>query len=250
MIRTGLVSITFRQLSPEAIIDLVAQTELEGIEWGGDIHVPHGDVARARQVRQWTSDAGLVVPSYGSYYRVNASDLPFEAVLDSAVALGAPIVRVWAGRIGSDQADRGYRQAVVAESRQIADLAQQAGVAVAYEFHGNTLTDSNASALQLLHEVAHPNVKSYWQPMNSAPESDRLTGLRAVLPWLAHLHVFTWQDSARLPLADGTALWHKRLEIIRTTGREHFALIEFVQDNDSHTFLRDAAALAKWTSDG
>jgi hypothetical protein len=46
MIQTGLVSITFRQLSPPAIIDLVRQAGLEGIEWGGDVHVPHGDLGR------------------------------------------------------------------------------------------------------------------------------------------------------------------------------------------------------------
>ena len=40
MIRGGLVSITFRKLSPRAIIDLVTRANLIGIEWGGDVHVP------------------------------------------------------------------------------------------------------------------------------------------------------------------------------------------------------------------
>jgi hypothetical protein len=47
MIRTGLVSVTFRQLSAEEIIKLVVCAGLEGIEWGGDIHVPHGDLKRS-----------------------------------------------------------------------------------------------------------------------------------------------------------------------------------------------------------
>ncbi|MBN1579350.1 MAG: sugar phosphate isomerase/epimerase [Anaerolineae bacterium] len=250
MIHSGLVSITFRQLSPQEIIDLVTQAGLEGIEWGGDVHAPHGDVARARQVRQWTEDAGLVTPSYGSYYRVNSEDSPpFEAVLDSAVALGAPIVRVWAGKIGSDKADEQFRHAVVDESRRIADLAQQANVIVAYEFHGNTLTDTNESALQLLQEVNHPNVKTYWQPMRAAEEQYRLDGLRAVLPWLTYLHVFSWeQDGSRLPLAAGQRQWQERIEIVQGTGHEHYALIEFVQDNAPEAFLDDAATLKQWLS--
>ena len=248
MIHTGLVSITFRQLSPEEIIDLVAQAGLKGIEWGGDVHVPHGDVARARQVRQWTQDAGLVVPSYGSYYRLNTPDSPpFQAVLDAAVALEAPIVRVWAGRLGSDQADAAFRQAIIEESRHIGDLARQAGVVVAYEFHGNTLTDTNASALQLLREVAHDHVKTYWQPMRAAEETVRLEGLHAVLPWLTHLHVFSWeQDGSRLRLTTGEAPWRERFEIVHSTGREHYALIEFVQQNAPEAFLDDAATLKRW----
>ena len=68
MIKTGLVSVTFRKLSPEEIIKLVSQSGLDGIEWGGDIHVPHGDVKKARDIAQITKDEGLIVASYGSYY--------------------------------------------------------------------------------------------------------------------------------------------------------------------------------------
>ena len=43
----GLVSVTFRQLAPEALIDLAARAGLAAIEWGADIHVPPGDDANA-----------------------------------------------------------------------------------------------------------------------------------------------------------------------------------------------------------
>ena len=87
MIRGGLVSVTFRALSAGEIVDLVARAGLTGIEWGGDVHVPHGDVACAREVYQRTVDAGLTVCSYGSYYRVGSGEPPaFEAVIESALA--------------------------------------------------------------------------------------------------------------------------------------------------------------------
>ena len=41
MIESGLVSITFRKLTVEKIIELVKEAGLQGIEWGGDVHVPH-----------------------------------------------------------------------------------------------------------------------------------------------------------------------------------------------------------------
>jgi len=255
MLSGGLVSVTFRALSPGEIVELVARAGLEVIEWGGDVHVPHGDVACAREVYQRTADAGLAVCSYGSYYRVGTGEPPvFEAVIESALALHAPLVRVWAGRRGAADADEAYRQAVVEDSRRVLGLAQQAGLGVAYEFHENTLTDTNTSALRLLREVGgeKPDVEpvsglsTYWQPSLNMDEPTRLEGLRALLPWLSHVHAPHRRGGTRMPLADGADLWPQRLEIVRSSGRHHYVLIEFVQDDAPDVFLQDAATLLEW----
>lgn len=249
IIYPGLVSITFRQLSPSAIIELVTQAQLTGIEWGGDIHVPHGDVATARAVRQQTVDAGLQVVAYGSYYRVSHAETgPFDAVLAAAVALGAPTIRVWAGRQGSDVADEAAWQAVIEDSRRIADLAAGAGVRIAYEFHGNTLTDTIEAARTLLERVDHPNMGSYWQPPRYSAVEANLAGIEAVAPWLAHVHVFQWHrvSAEREPLVTGQTDWQQYLGKIAQIEGERFALLEFVQNDDPAAFLRDAEILRKW----
>lgn len=249
MIYPGLVSITFRQLSPVAIIDLVTQAGLRGIEWGGDVHVPHGDGATARAVRQQTVDAGLQVAAYGSYYRVSHEETgPFEAVLESAVALGAPTIRVWAGRQGTDSADDAYWQAVIADSRQIADLAATEGIRIAYEFHGNTLTDTNESARTLLERVAHANVRAYWQPPRYSAVDDNLTGIDMVAPWLDNVHVFQWHriSGERESLSVGTTDWQHYLAKIKQLAGDRFALLEFVQDDEPAAFLHDAQTLQRW----
>ena len=111
MISSGLVSITFRKLSPREIVDLVAKAQLDAIEWGGDVHVPHGDLSAAKDVHKMTNDAGLSLSSYGSYYRVGHDEpVPFGEVLETAVELKAPTIRVWAGKKGSNDADEAYRQ--------------------------------------------------------------------------------------------------------------------------------------------
>jgi 3-dehydroshikimate dehydratase len=255
VIRSGLVSITFRQLAPQAIIELVAQSGLDALEWGGDVHVPHGDVAQARRVRRMTADAGLTVAAYGSYYRVGHGEpVPFEAVVESALALGAPAIRVWAGKVGSAQADAAYWARVVEDSRAIGDLAQQAGLVVAYEYHANTLTDTNASALRLLETVAHPNVKTYWQPPAGATLDENLTSLSAILPWLINVHVFSWRaidgQRERLALDAKADEWAKYLDTVTATGRDHFAMIEFVRDDDPANFLQDAQTLKQWLEAG
>ena len=76
MITTGLLSVTFRKLTPPEIVGLVRQAGLAGIEWGGDIHVPHGNLDRAREVRQMTLDAGITIAAYGS----SLTEKPFSSL--------------------------------------------------------------------------------------------------------------------------------------------------------------------------
>jgi sugar phosphate isomerase/epimerase len=242
MMTTGLVSVTFRKLAPAEVIKIAIRAGLHGIEWGGDVHVPHGDVAAARQVRKLTEDAGLRVLAYGSYFRCKPVE-DFQPVLDAAIALGAPLIRVWAGDRASAQADDTWRDAVIAQSQHAVALAQQAGIAVAYEFHGNTLTDTLPSTLQLLQAV--PGMKTLWQPPHDLPPPEQIAGLLAVLPWLANVHVFHWRpaDRARLPLREGAALWSVRLAIAASASRDVAALLEFVRDDDVDQLLEDARTL-------
>jgi sugar phosphate isomerase/epimerase len=248
MLIPGLVSVTFRQLTPEEIVPLVTRAHLRSIEWGGDVHVPHGDVARARHVRALTESAGLTCCSYASYYRLAHPDPvnpPFETVLDTALALGAPLIRVWPGTLGSAEATPEYRAQVTADARRICDLAQSAGVRVAFEYHTRTLTDTNESAQRLLHDIAHPNLDLLWQPTPGMDPATRLAGLRLALPHLANLHVYHYTGTAYAPLADISAEWSRYFAAARTTGRDHHCLLEFVRDDSPEAFLDDAATLLR-----
>ncbi|MCC6416536.1 MAG: sugar phosphate isomerase/epimerase [Opitutaceae bacterium] len=250
MIYAGLVSVTFRKLPPERIVALVRQAGLRGIEWGGDIHVPHGELGRAREVGEITREAGLEVTAYGSYYRAARSEdegLPFQQVLATALELGAPVVRVWAGTVGSAMADEEARWRVAADLRRIAGLAAKAGVRVATEFHGGTLTDTNESTNQLLLEADHPNLFTYWQPLTGMTDEICLQALGQLAPRLSHLHVFHWRTpQERLALAEGAARWKKFLAAARRAPGDRGAMLEFVPDDEPENFLRDAATLLAW----
>ena len=159
MLNTGLVSVTFRDKTPEEIISAVKQCGLEGIEWGGDVHVLPGDVSRAREIRHLTEQAGLAVWAYDSYFEAGEQtpDL-FPPVLESAKALGAPCIRVWAGARGSAQADPEYVQRVISCTQAICDMASTAGIDICYDYHPNTLTDRCDSAVQTLRSAARDNL--------------------------------------------------------------------------------------------
>lgn len=255
MFRPGLVSITFRQLSPAEVCQAAADAQLEGIEWGGDVHVPPGQPTTAKEVAAMTADHGLTVAAYGSYYRAGQADPDaFAGVLDSARALGAPLIRVWCGQQGSAEIDPSDRAQVTADCRRIAELTHDAGLTIACEWHGNTLTDTAASAAQLFDDVDHPAFKTYWQPRTGAPPALSIEDMDAALARMVGLHVFQWAASDpmdRRPLAEGEAVWPGYLDKAKACpaavkGEDVFALLEFVRDDDPANLPADAETLRRW----
>ncbi len=244
--RTGLVSVTFRKLSPGEIIRLCREAGLSEIEWGGDVHVPPGDENTAAAVGEMTRSGNLVVAAYGSYYRLGSSRGPdFSSVLASAVALGAPVIRVWAGTSGSDAAGPAERKAVGEDALRCADLAAAKNILIAYEFHDGTLTDTMESTLELLDKTMHPFIKTLWQPPNGRSLPECLAGLRAILPRLQHIHAFHWwpDPTCRLPLAEGRDRWSAYVAELRKENKESSFLLEFVKGDDPGQFREDARTL-------
>ena len=91
-IQLGVTSVTFRKKSVDEIIELARRAQLDGIEWGGDIHVPAGDLQSAASTAAKMRTAGLSVFSYGSYFYGDKGE-SFSPVLSSAKTLGAPVIR-------------------------------------------------------------------------------------------------------------------------------------------------------------
>lgn len=248
MICPGLLSVTFRNLSPAQIAALAASSGLGAMEWGGDVHVPPGRADIAGEVRKITADAGLRTAAYGSYFRVAAgTDDEFAAVLESAEALGAPSIRVWAGTKGSWESDASHMQHVADEALRLADKAARAGIVLSFEFHGGTVNDTREASLRFLAAADHPNLATYWQPPLKVPEDESLAGLRDMLPRVRDVHVFHWtvgdEGIVRHPLSEGKDTWRRVFDILRGTGRDHAVMLEFVRDDSTESFIEDARTL-------
>lgn len=267
MLFPALCSVTFRNMSPVQIVALAAETQLCAIEWGGDVHVPPGNIEIAEAVRASTLEAGLAVAGYGSYYRAGDNydtaglpGAPFEDVLESAQALGAPFIRVWAGRLGSAQANGAYFGNVAVDLARIAELAAQAEIAVTCEFHRNTIADTQKSCLDLLAWAGHPNLRLHWQPRTGAPVAEGLSELQTFAPLLSHIHVFHWLPGTqantwgvqRRPLAEGEADWRSYLReanaISQAQHRDLYAMLEFVPDDSPAALAQDAQTLLRMMS--
>ncbi len=250
MIRAGLCSVTLRALAVDAVARLARECGLEAIEWGADVHVPPGDGAAADRALAASAAAGLTIASYGSYAFATAVPDAAEvaAVLGTAVALGAPSVRVWAG-FGVEAGTPPYAALVTGLSSFVADAATR-GLAVALEFHGGTPTATVAGTRALLDAVGAPNLFTYWQPpywrAPTSPEGDAAE-VAALGDRLTHLHVYEWAGpERRRPLAEGVDRWRAVLAAVRALDGDRVAFLEFVAGDDSDVLRRDARTLRDW----
>jgi sugar phosphate isomerase/epimerase len=237
-----------RQLSVEEVARLAAEAGLRAIEWGGDVHVPPGDNAAVQRAVTATGVAGLECASYGSYLLADGDGSKETAlrVLDTAVALGAPNVRVWTP-FGVDPGSARTGEVVDALTT-VAALAAARDLRVGLEHHAHTLTATVASTLDLLAAVDAPNVFSYWQPPYWRPAREPAADAADVTSLgdhLSHLHVYEWAGAEdRRPLAEGDARW--RAVLAALDDRPRVAVLVFVAVDDPRALLADARTLHTW----
>jgi 3-dehydroshikimate dehydratase len=186
------------------------------------------------------------VASYGTYWRATGDDDGADLV-DAALALGCRRLRIWAGTTGSADASARDRADVVARVRDLADRAAAQDLELAFEHHDGTLADTVPATLDLLAEVDHPRVGTYWQPRVGEEPAVALAGLAALLPHVRAVHVFSWWPAdVRLPLAGRTDLWTGALALLAAADRPMDLLLEFVPDDDVSLLATEAACLREW----
>lgn len=247
MLVAGLTSVTFRRFSYDEIAVIAKWSGLSCIEWGGDLHVPPGDIRRAKEVKALMADNGLKTASYGSYYRcgIDREKIAFEKILETALELNAPLIRVWAGGKGSGEISEEERKAVILDSRRAADLASRSGIKIGFEFHGGTLNDNAEATQELMKELSCPNAGTYWQAPPGMAFEQCCASLNKVLPWLLNIHVYHYRGRPpqRTLLEDGRESWRAFFEIAGKTAENHYALLEFVLNDNIFSFRKDAELL-------
>ncbi len=247
----GLCSVTFRSMTPQAVIDLAVANGIKAIEWGADIHVPPGDLENARNVAARTVKTGLSVSSYGSYiFSPDFAPEDVTAVLETAKALGTGHIRIWPGIRKRPSADYSpeERRAATDALAALARRADDYGMTIGLEYHPNSLTDTLTSALQLMQDLPMPNLFFYWQPAPGLPLDDALAEISALGSRICHLHVFAWlADASRLPLGERADYWRACVDALPASDwiEPAYAMLEFVKGDNVAQFSEDAAVLSE-----
>lgn len=241
MFHTGVVSISFRQNSPEEIAVAASECGLQYIEWGSDIHAPCSDEKLLERAVSAQKHHGLSCSSYGTYFRLGTdsiSDLP--AYFIAARRLGTNILRLWAGRKPSPKCSPEERRNLIAQCTEAAKLAKEYQMTICLECHRRSYTETKEGALDLMQSVDSPHLRMYWQPNPDISADENLEFITLLEPYITHLHVFHWVGGNRLPLKEGFDEWKQYLSVL--TG-DHTLLLEFMPDDSIHSLRQEAEAL-------
>ncbi len=242
----GLVSISFRSLSPETILQMAKESGLEAIEWGSDIHAPAGRLDKAARIRSLSAQAGIITPEYGSYYILGwPCDEKSADTVASARALGTPAIRLWASdKNRASLSAEEYRVAVTDAERL---CRENADLTFCLECHNWSITEDYQDALAYLRDVNCPNLKMFWQPNHFRSHAYNLRALDALLPYLYSVHVFSWEGSEHFPLAHHAERWEDYLMLLRHAPTDTmYLMLEFMHDNDPASLLDTARTLRSW----
>ena len=244
----GLCSVTFRDRTAGEVVDLVRDSGLSTIEWAEGAHISSGNIDDARALRRLCEERGLAISGLGSYFRSESID-GFDELIETALALGAPRLRLWAGRVGSADATTEQRRQVIHVLRECTTRAR--GVLLGLEFHTSTLNDTAESSLALLDQVGSDAVATYWQPPLGMPDAEAIASLRAVMHRLCAVHAFSWWPLRERHSLDRRAdLWRTVARELASSGVSPDVLLEFVSDDSPDALDRDAATLARLFAEG
>ncbi len=252
MFKAGFVSVSFRPNSVEEIIEAAKGANLDVIEWGGDVHSPAGDVETAKRIKTLSDASGIKLLTYGSYFRIGVNpSADFAGVIESAVALGVDIIRVWGYKRTFTEYSSEEWQTVVNEGRAVAKMAEAAGMKVCLECHNGTVTENYECALKYIEAVGNPALRMYWQYNEKRDFEYNIASAHAIAPYAECIHVFNHDENgAKASLSEGLEKWRKYLEIFvnESAKKEMPILLEFMPDGKIETLKKEGAALHELVS--
>lgn len=243
MYKTGLVSISFRNIQPETLIRKVLDAGLECIEWGSDVHAPKNDIPTLEKIAALQSETGIKCSSYGTYFKFMRDDpTDLKGYINAAKILGTNILRVWCGTKGSKELSEAELSNLMYDCKKAAEIAEKENVILCMECHNDTLTDYKEPAFRLMNTVNSPAFRMYWQPNQHRTFEENIKYAKLLSPFTEHIHIFNWVGHDRYPLKDGIDIWKRYLK--EFSENKHL-LLEFMPDNKIETLPEEAEALRR-----
>lgn len=243
----GLVSVSFRDKTPEEILKAMQRVGLLHIEWGSDVHAPCTDTARLRELADLQKEYGITCCSFGTYFRLGKTPLAeLPDYIAAAKTLGTDILRLWCGTKSGTQMTADEREELLAACRAAAEIAAREDVVLCMECHKKTFTERPTDAVWLMEQVSSPHFRMYWQPFQWQTAGQNAENAKLLAPFAAHIHVFNWKGEDKLPLGDAVAEWQTYLAHFSTP---RTLLLEFMPDGQLETLAAEATALREITGE-
>ena len=238
--KLGLVSISFRNHSPEEILKAMKDCGLNHIEWGSDVHAPCNDIDNLKNIVKLQEKYGITCSSYGTYFRFGEKDTKeLYQYAEAAKILGTNIIRLWCGNKNSQDYSEAEKAVLFEQCKEAAKIGEELGVIFCMECHNNTYTNTKESAFELMQKVDSKHFRMYWQPNQYRTNEENILSAKLLKDYTYHLHVFNWEGDNKYPLAESTEIWRKYLANFEGNA----LLLEFMPDNDIESLKVEASAL-------
>ncbi len=241
--KLGLTSVTFRPKTIEEVFAYAKEAGIECIEWGVcDNHIILMSEERANKINTLSKEYGIYTSSLGAYAYMYDLDEALSS-LKTAVMINAPVVRVWAGKEGSDEYTPENYETIVKNTKAVAEEAKKHNIKIAFEFHRKSLTDTPESAVKLIKDIGMENVGLYWQPSFTHSKEENIKRFDMVKPYcVGHLHIFNYTpERAYQPLEEIKENLIAYYSDIKNT--DYIVMIEFVKDGSLESLVADAKTL-------
>ena len=243
----GLVSVSFRQHTPQEILEAAQKAGISFIEWGSDIHAPCHDTERLMEIAALQREYGVTCSSYGTYFRLG--ETPVEELrhyIAAAKLLRTDVLRLWGGKKSGAELTEAEKQALLAQCLEAEKIAREENVTLCMECHKKTLTERLPDAIALMERVNSPHFRMYWQPFQWQSEAENLVYAQAIAPYTRNIHVFQWKGNERFSLQEGIAEWRAYLKAFSTP---RTLLLEFMPDDQIESLNKEAKALKRITGE-
>ena len=241
----GLVSISFRELSPERILEETKKAGLSFVEWGSDVHAPSDNTEKLAELVRLQHKYGISCCSYGTYFRLGVNNTEeLQKYIDAAKLLGTDILRLWCGNKASEEYSPEEEGLLFEECKKAALIAEKNGVTICMECHNGTYTDSKDAAIKLMKTVDSPAFRMYWQPNQFLSTEENLKYARLLSSFTKVIHVFNWTQDERYPLSEAKALWKEYLSYFN---KNQTLLLEFMPDDSINSLKAEAESLREIT---
>ncbi len=237
-IKPSICSIAWRDDPIEAVLPIAAQAGYLGVEvWQPHVQRLLDEAGSLAPLQRLLAEHDLAVPMLSGYYDLALQ--PQESLdalathAQQAVALGAPLLRMFAGGESSHEATLAVWNQVVAALQQACDQVAPLGLAIALETHQGNLHDSTPSTLRLLERVDRPNLCVNLDIYNLyAIGEDPCEAWQRLRPHVRIIHLknaLRQGQSRRLgiPLAEGEMPYGPFLRAVGDSDYDGFASVEW-----------------------
>ncbi len=237
----GLVSISFREHSPEKILNAMSESGLRLIEWGSDVHAPCNDFEKLKSISELQKERNIACSSYGTYFRIseNSCDEIFEYI-KAAKILGTDILRLWCASKSYALLTDKEKEKILSDCIELSKIAEKEGIILCLEFHPNTYTDDAEATLSLIKQVNSKNFRTYWQPNQFKSFEENTESAALLADYTKIVHIFNWDEKNRYPLAQGSK---KLSAYLKHFKNGQVVLLEFMPDNRIESLAREVKAL-------